>query len=138
MCAQDSRGAPSVNHAFADVDGNVGWITAGKLPVRPNWDGLLAAPCDGRYEWQGFMPAACHPRDFNPSRGWVGSAHHMNLPGVFDHAQHKTGFEFAAGGRFERITEVLEAKRQHSQVGMTTPPSREEVSRGLGHGRLGV
>jgi penicillin G amidase len=108
--AQDSWGAPSVNHVYADVDGNVGWITAGKLPVRPNWDGLLPVPGDGRYEWQGFMDAKHHPREYNPARSWVGSANHMNLPPAFEHARHKTGFEFAAGGRFKRITEVLEGR----------------------------
>ena len=68
----------------------------------------------------------------------------MSLLGDFDYAQHKTGFEFAAGGRFERITEVLEAKRKHSQADMTALQAdvpcqgREEVSRGLGDGRLDV
>ncbi len=24
------------------------------MPKRPNWDGLMPVPGDGRYEWQGF------------------------------------------------------------------------------------
>ena len=118
VAAQDTWGAPSVNQVFADVEGNVGWITAGKLPVRPNWDGLLPVPGDGRYEWQGFMDTEHHPREFNPARGWVASANQMNLPADFDHAQHKTGFEFAPSGRFERISAVLEAKEKHSLADM--------------------
>ena len=114
VAAQSSWGAPSVNHVYADVEGNIGWITAGKLPVRPNWDGTLPVPGDGRFEWQGFMSDEHHPREYNPPRQWVGSANHMNLPADFDPARHKTGFEFASGGRFERITQVMESRAQHS------------------------
>lgn len=114
VAAQASWGAPSVNHVYADVEGNIGWITAGMVPVRPDWDGLLPVPGDGRYEWQGFMPAANLPREYNPARQWVGSANHMNLPADFDHARHKTGFEFAPPGRFQRISEVLESRARHS------------------------
>jgi penicillin amidase len=114
VAAQDTWGAPSVNHVYADVDGNIGWITAGLLPVRPEWDGLLPVPGDGRFEWQGFMEPALHPREYNPARQWVGTANHMNLPADFDHARHKTGFEFSSGGRFRRIREVLESRDRHS------------------------
>lgn len=114
VTALDTWGAPSVNHVYADVDGNVGWITAGKLPVRPNWDGLLPVPGDGRFEWQGFMAPECHPHEHNPERQWVGSANQMNLPDEFDHARHKTGFEFSSGGRYARIAEVLESRDKHS------------------------
>jgi penicillin G amidase len=113
VAAQASWGAPSVNHVFADVAGNIGWITAGKLPVRPNWDGLLPVPGDGRFEWQGFMAAENHPREYNPPRQWVGSANQMNLPKEFDHARHKTGFEFSSGGRFQRISEVMASRDRH-------------------------
>lgn len=102
-------GAPSVNHVYADVDGNIGWITAGLVPVRDGWDGLLPVPGDGRFEWNGFMPMDAHPRSYNPEQGWVGSANQMNLPDDFDVARHKTGFEFADGARFARISEVLGA-----------------------------
>ncbi|MFT5172365.1 MAG: penicillin amidase [Gammaproteobacteria bacterium] len=114
VAAQSSWGAPSVNHVYADIEGNIGWITAGKIPARPNWDGVLPVPGDGRFEWQGFMPDEHHPREYNPPRQWVGSANHMNLPADFDHASHKTGFEFASGGRFERITQVMESRAKHS------------------------
>jgi penicillin amidase len=82
--------------------------------VRPNWDGLLPVPGDGRFEWQGFMPDECHPREYNPARQWVGTANHMNLPAQFDHARHKTGFEFATPGRIQRITEVMDSREKHS------------------------
>ncbi|MBI1779298.1 MAG: penicillin acylase family protein [Proteobacteria bacterium] len=107
-------GSPSVNLVYADVAGGIGWITAGFVPVRPNWDGLMPVPGDGRYEWRGFMPAQHHPREHNPKRGWVGSANQMNLPKSFDHAAHKPGFEWSDRSRFQRLSEGLESRRQHS------------------------
>ena len=135
VAAQRSWGAPSVNHVYADTNGNIGWITAGKIPVRANWDGLLPVPGDGRFEWQGFMSSACHPREYNPERQWVASANQINLPPEFDHAQHKTGFEFAPAGRFQRIREVLESRAQHSlddfaqlQADVKCPVARQLVA----------
>ena len=66
-------GTPSVNQVYADVTGTIAWMPAGYAPVRPNWDGLLPVPGDGRYEWAGMRdqrelpprssrPAATAPR----------------------------------------------------------------------------
>ena len=114
VAALDGWGAPSVNHAYADVDGNIGWVTAGAVPVRPNWDGLMPVPGDGRYEWQGFMPRREMPRLYNPARGWVGSANQMNLPDDFDYRRHKTCFEWTDDARYRRLVEGLEARERHS------------------------
>ena len=68
VAAQSSWGAPSVNHVYADVDGNIGWITAGKLPVRPNWDGVLPVPLNGRASWPTSTTRASTTRRGN---GWA-------------------------------------------------------------------
>src|SRR5258708_4625078 len=88
-------GSPSANLVYADTKGEIGWVTGGFVPVRPNWDGLMPVPGDGRYEWQGFMAHGHHPREHNPKRGWVGSANQMNLPDSFDRVTHKPGFEWS-------------------------------------------
>ena len=54
-------GAPGLNYVYADVKGNIGWIAAGLAPIRPNWDGLMPVPGDGRYEWAGFWPSGKLP-----------------------------------------------------------------------------
>ena len=46
---------PSVNMVYADTGGNIAWIVVGLTPMRPNWNGLLPVPGDGRYEWDGFF-----------------------------------------------------------------------------------
>ena len=59
-------GAPSVNMVYGDIEGNIGWLPAGKMPRRPNWNGLLPMAGDGRHEWNGFIPAGELPVRFNP------------------------------------------------------------------------
>ncbi|MFC0410180.1 penicillin acylase family protein [Roseomonas elaeocarpi] len=112
--ALNGWGAPSTNHVVAEVGGRIGWAVAAKIPVRPSWDGLLPVAGDGRHEWAGTINAATLPHAVDPASGWLGSANQMNLPPGFDHAQHKTGFEWSDGARYARLSEALDADRQWS------------------------
>ncbi|HEX9171172.1 MAG TPA: penicillin acylase family protein [Telluria sp.] len=100
-------GAPTENQVYADTAGNIGWVTGGLAPVRPNWDGLMPVPGDGRYEWQGFLDGARLPFVLNPKQGWLASANEMNLPSGFPYRQHKLGFEWPDNARAQRIGDVL-------------------------------
>jgi len=102
-------GAAPMNFVYADVDGNIGWIPAAFMPRRRNWDGLMGAPGDGRYEWDGFATQDELPSLYNPERGWVGTANEMNIP--LDHPAQalNLGFEWADPARMNRIAEVLSA-----------------------------
>ncbi|MCW3474066.1 penicillin acylase family protein [Limobrevibacterium gyesilva] len=106
--------APSVNQVYADRDGNIAWFTAGRTPIRPNWDGLLPVPGDGRYEWAGFHPLEDLPRSVNPARGFVATANEMNLPPDYPYQDRKLGFEWAEHSRTERIHAVLDAQPAHT------------------------
>jgi penicillin amidase len=107
LAAMNRWGAPGENQVYADVRGNIGWKPAGLVPRRPNWDGLLPVPGDGRYEWDGFLDADELSVEFNPPRGWVASANEMNLPEGYPNEDRKVGFEWYAPYRYERIAEVL-------------------------------
>jgi penicillin G amidase len=107
LAAMNRWGAPGENQVYADVRGNIGWKPAGLVPRRPNWNGLLPVPGDGRYEWDGFLDADALPVEFNPPRGWVASANEMNLPDGYPHEEKQVGFEWYAPYRYERIAEVL-------------------------------
>ena len=100
-------GAPTENQAYADTAGNIGWVTGGLAPVRPNWDGLMPVPGDGRYEWKGFLDGSKLPYVLNPKQGWFASANEMNLPGSFPYKEHKLGFEWPDNARARRIADVL-------------------------------
>jgi penicillin amidase len=104
---------PSVNQVYADVSGRIAWFAAGKSPIRPNWDGLLPVPGDGRYEWAGFTPAEHLPRRIDPAEGFVATANEMNLPEGYP-AEIQLGYEWAERSRTTRIHEVLGEQTRHS------------------------
>ncbi|MCP5182247.1 MAG: penicillin acylase family protein [Pseudomonadales bacterium] len=112
-------GAPSENQVYADVDGNIGYKAAGLTPVRRTWDGLLPVPGDGRYEWEGFADMDVIPGEFNPSRGFTGTANSMNLPESYDIASHRLGFEWSAPWRYRRIFDVLGKDERHTLAAST-------------------
>lgn len=102
-------GAPSENQLYADVAGNIGWVTGGLAPVRPNWDGLLPVPGDGRYEWAGFWSGDQLPSALNPRSGWLASANEQNLPEGYPYRERKLGFEWPPATRWQRVAETLKS-----------------------------
>ncbi len=103
-------GAPTENQVYADTAGNIGWVAGGLTPIRPNWDGLLPVPGDGRYEWAGFLSGDKLPSSYNPAQGWFASANEMNLPAGYPVDKYKIGFEWPNNARRMRIGEVLDSK----------------------------
>lgn len=75
--AAEGWGAPSLNQAYADTAGNIGWKATGFAPVRANWDGLMPVPGDGRYEWNGLRRGDELPSAYNPKEGYVGKCGSM-------------------------------------------------------------
>ena len=60
------------NYAVADVDGNFGYIHAGKIPVRGEANGWRAVPgWTGEYEWDGYIPHDELPKAINPETGYA-------------------------------------------------------------------
>ncbi|HSV82230.1 MAG TPA: penicillin acylase family protein [Ramlibacter sp.] len=102
-------GTPGVNFVCADTQGDIAWHAAGLAPRRPNWDGLLPVPGDGRYEWNGFTDARELPQRLNPQEGFIATANEMNIPADYPSEQVKLGFEFQEPARARRIHEVLRA-----------------------------
>lgn len=100
-------GAPTENQVYADTKGNIGWVPGGMTPIRPNWDGLMPVPGDGRYEWSGFLSGDKLPFSYNPRSGWFASANEMNLPKDYPQQERKLGFEWPLPARYLRIAEVL-------------------------------
>jgi penicillin amidase len=116
VAALNRWGAPSENQVFADVDGNIGYKPAGLFPRRTNWDGLLPVPGDGRYEWEGFFDMDALPEEYNPERGFTGTANAMNLPSDYPISERRIGFEWSAPWRYRRLWEVLSAQPEHGLI----------------------
>jgi penicillin amidase len=106
--------APMQNMVVADVDGNIGFIAAGRVPLRHGANdlhGQVPAPgWEARYDWIGFLDPGLTPREINPPRGWIATAnqriHAMDYP-------HYIGSEWAAPYRQQRIEVLLEARQKH-------------------------
>lgn len=67
--------APALNYLYADTDGNIAYIAAGKIPVRKRGDGLLPVPgWDSSFGWDGYLSTDLMPQEFNPDTGIIVSA----------------------------------------------------------------
>jgi penicillin G amidase len=105
--AIDYWGAPTLNHVYADVKGNIGWAPGGLAPIRPNWDGLLPVSGDGRFEWAGRWKGEQLPRVYDPVSGYFTTSNEMNIPPGYPYTERKLGFEWTNGSRHQRIDEVM-------------------------------
>jgi penicillin amidase len=100
--------APSQNFVYADVEGNIGYQSPGKIPIRAaGHQGLVPVPgWTGEYEWQGFIPFDALPRSLNPPAGFLVSAN--NKVTTDDYPYH-LAYEWSAPYRAQRISDLLAA-----------------------------
>ena len=106
--ALQSYVAPSQNFVYADVDGNIGYFGAGKLPIRqPGHTGLYPVPGTGEFDWQGFIPFEQLPQLQNPESGFIVTANNkITLPNY----PYDISGDFAEPYRAERISELISNK----------------------------
>jgi len=72
---------PAQNFVYADVDGNIGYQVAGRLPVRRKGAGDIPADgAGGAAEWEGFIPFERLPSVFNPPSGEIVTANQNPFP----------------------------------------------------------
>ncbi|MGW7272714.1 penicillin acylase family protein [Streptomyces sp. NPDC054864] len=109
VAAMRRWGAPGENQVYAAPDGTIGWRPAGRVPVRPGWDGTLPVPGDGRYEWDGFLDVEELPSVRDPAEGWFATANQLNLPPTYPNAEKTVTYDWYAPTRHDRITEELTA-----------------------------
>ena len=106
--------APSQNFVYADVDGNIGYQTPGKIPIRAQGDGTVPVPgWTGDYEWTGYIPFDELPFVFNPPTHFVVTA---NNKVVADDYPYLLSTEWASGYRAQRIAEQLVAKAANGSL----------------------
>lgn len=77
---------PCLNFVFADVEGNIAYQGAAKVPVRAKGDGSV--PCngaDGECEWEGYVPFEEMPRAENPETGFLATANNMVVSKEYPH-----------------------------------------------------
>lgn len=99
-------GGPAQNIVYADVDGNIGYYGAGRVPIRRRGRGEV--PVRGEtsdYDWVGTIPFPEMPQASNPPMGILATANNRVVP---DDYSHYLTDRWDAPYRIARIYELLE------------------------------
>ena len=107
--------SPQQNIVYADVEGNIGFVAAGRVPHRkPGNDLKGMAPAPGwqaKYDWAGYIPFEQLPRSFNPPGGAIVTANHRITPPGYPHF---ISSDWQPPFRADRIQQLLDAAPKHS------------------------
>ncbi|HUF03912.1 MAG TPA: penicillin acylase family protein [Aridibacter sp.] len=104
--ALSDYGGPMQNFVYADVEGNIGWHTAGKVPIRRKGDGSL--PYEGKSsdgDWTGYIPFEELPNLYNPPSGFIVTAN-QRIVGT-DYKYQQITRQFAPPWRARRIYDLI-------------------------------
>ncbi len=108
-------GGPMQNMVYADVEGNIGLILPGRVPIRkPENDlkGVAPAPgWDAKYDWAGFIPFEELYSSYNPAGGTIITANEKTVSD--DYKPYLTS-EWFPPFRARRINELMQQKDKHS------------------------
>jgi penicillin amidase len=108
--------APGQNVVYADVDGNIGYQTTGRVPIRATGDGSLpVSGADDAHEWTSYIPFDKLPSIYNPPSGVIATANGRITP---DGYRNSISVEWEAPWRTERIYHVLESGRKFAATDM--------------------
>jgi penicillin amidase len=98
--------APSQNFVYADVDGNIGYVVPGRIPIRRSGDGMLpTAGWNDDTAWERYIPFEELPASFNPEQGYVANG---NNRVVDDRYPYLISNDWSEPYRAERIIELIE------------------------------
>jgi len=100
--------SPGVNVSYADVDDNIAWWAAGKLPIRPDHvnNKALLDGASGNDEWLGFVPFEENPHLHNPPSGVIVTANNKSTVKPVGAVKDLPGY-WQPGDRAGRIEELL-------------------------------
>jgi penicillin amidase len=108
--------APGQNVVYADVDGNIGYQTTGRVPIRAAGDGSLpVSGADDAHEWTSYVAFDKLPSIYNPASGVIATANGRITP---DGYPNSISAEWEAPWRTERIYHVLESGRMFAAADM--------------------
>jgi penicillin amidase len=95
------------NWIYADVEGNIGFIMPGKVPIRADGDGTLPVPgWNDDYLWNGFIPYSKAPKVLNPTKEFIATANNLQIRE--DEYLYDLGSYQDRGQRAGRITSMIE------------------------------
>jgi penicillin G amidase len=114
VAARDFQ-SPQQNIVYADVEGNIGFVAAGRVPQRLAANDLKGmAPAPGwleKYDWAGSIPFEQLPLSFNPASGAIVTANHRITPPGYPNF---ISSEWQPPYRADRIQQLLDATPKHT------------------------
>ena len=107
--AAEHLSAPPLNFVYADREGNIGFVQAGRVPIRTQGYGLVPVPgWTGDHEWKGYLPLEELPQAYNPDSGWLATANNL----VVDQAYpHYLSADLENPTRCRRIVDLITAQK---------------------------
>ncbi len=103
---------PTQNFVYADVEGDIGFLNPGLVPVRKSGDGLVPVDgASGAFDWIGTIPFDQWPRLHNPEIGFAFNANNANFP---DDHEPSFGQDWEENFRARRIQQFFDTIDRHS------------------------
>ncbi len=106
---------PMQSIVIADVDGNIGLIAPGRVPVRDPANQIMGrAPSpgwDAAYDWKGFIPYEQLPRVSNPTENVLATANTKIVDASYPHF---LTFDWDEPWRFDRIKTLIYGANQQT------------------------
>lgn len=94
---------------YADVQGNIGWWTTGRVPIRGKHNGAeIMSGKNGEDEWQGYLPFEKLPRIWNPPDGVIVSANNQLADESYPYYLSTL---WEPWSRYDRIKELLSLEK---------------------------
>ena len=104
---------PEQNWIYADVDGNIGYRMAGRVPVRHSGDGSLPTPgWTGEGHWDRYLAFEELPWTLNPPEGFIVTANNRVVGAAYPHLITRN---CELRYRAERIRQMIERGGPFSQ-----------------------
>ncbi|HEY1432118.1 MAG TPA: penicillin acylase family protein, partial [Stellaceae bacterium] len=98
---------PVQNIVYADIDGMIGFIAPGRVPIRRSGQGWLPTPgWTGSHDWTGFIPFEALPNSVNPPSGHFVTANNKIVPDSYPYFLSR---DWDLPNRAERIEALLAA-----------------------------
>ena len=109
--AFEGYGSPSQNFVYADVDGHIGYVLPGLIPIR---NGVRTGErirdgASGKDEWDGYIPSSKLPWQLDPPSGIIASANNAPVDAKYPYWM---GRDWDPGYRAARIKLLLETDKK--------------------------
>ena len=102
----------ALNFVYADTEGNIGWQTSSRYPIRAQGEGLVPHVVkDSADNWTGWIPWEDMPHAVNPERGWLGTCNHLTVGR--DYPYHYTTHA-SPTYRYRRLVQLMDAPGKKS------------------------